>query len=166
IAERGTEVALRDGQVASRGDLIICRENSPAEAGGTGRLLTNGDVMQVLAVESGQVLVRRLVDSDPQTGARRYRQPFVYPADRLGSTDWAYCETAHSSQGRTVAVSTALVTGGETRQWLNTAMTRGTHDNRAIVATEPARVANARPGTRPAPELARQARPGHARAGL
>jgi len=69
MVERGTEVALRDGQVASRGDLIICRKNSSAEAGETGRLLTNGDVMQVLAVESGQIQVRRLMDSDPQTGA-------------------------------------------------------------------------------------------------
>ncbi len=166
IVERGAEVTLRDGQVASRGDLIICRENSPAEVGEAGRPLTNGDVMQVLAVESDQVLVRRLVDSDPQTGARKYSQPFAYPADRLGSTDWAYCETVHSSQGRTVAVSTALVTGSETRQWLNTAMTRGTYDNRAIVVAEPARVANARPGPRPAPELDRQARLERERAGL
>jgi conjugative relaxase-like TrwC/TraI family protein len=166
IVEQGAEVALRDGQMASRGDLIICRENSPTEAGETDRLLTNGDVMQVLAVESNRVLVRRLGDSDPRTGARRYSEPFTYPADRLGRTDWAYCETAHSSQGRTVAVSTALFTGGETRKWLNTAMTRGTHDNRAIVATEPARVANARPGTRPAPELDRQAGLEQERAGL
>jgi hypothetical protein len=166
IVEREGGVALRDGQVASRGDLIICRENSPAEAGEAGRLLTNGDVMQVLAVDADRVLVRRLIDADPQTGARKYSQPFAYPADRLGSTDWAYCETAHTSQGRTVAVSTGLVTGSETRQWLNTAMTRGACDNRAIVVTESARVASARPGTRPAPELDRKDRLERERAGL
>jgi ATP-dependent exoDNAse (exonuclease V) alpha subunit len=121
--EQGAEVALRDGQVASPGDLIICRENSQTPAGEPGRPLTNGDVMQVLNVAPGRVLVRRLVHCDLDTGARRYSEPFTYPADRLGSTDWAYCETAHSSQGRTVATSTALVTGSETRQWLNTAMT-------------------------------------------
>jgi conjugative relaxase-like TrwC/TraI family protein len=154
---QGAEVALRDGQVASPGDLIICRENSKAVAGEPGRLLTNGDVMQVLDVAPDRVLVRRLVHCDLETGARRYSEPFAYPADRLASTDWAYCETVHSSQGRTVAVSTALVTGSETRQWLNTAMTRGMRDNRAIVATEPEKVANARPGTRPAPELHRNA---------
>jgi len=111
-------------------------------------------------------MVRRLVHCDLATGARRYSEPFAYPADRLASTDWAYCETVHSSQGRTVAISTALVTGGETRQWLNTAMTRGVRDNRAIVATEPPRVANARPGTRPAPELHRAAQLEQERAGL
>jgi conjugative relaxase-like TrwC/TraI family protein len=164
--EQGPEVALRDGQVASRGDLIICRQNSKTLAGEPGRLLTNGDVMQVLDVAPGRVMVRRLVHCDLETGARRYSEPFTYPADRLASTDWAYCETVHSSQGRTVAVSTALVTGSETRQWLNTAMTRGVRDNRAIVATEPAKVANARPGTRPAPELHRAAQLEQERAGL
>jgi hypothetical protein len=39
-------------------------------------------------------------------------------------------------------------------------------DNRAIVATEPAKVANARPGTRPAPELHRAAQLENERAGL
>jgi hypothetical protein len=164
--DQGAEVNLRDGQVASRGDLIICRENSKALAGERGRLLTNGDVMQVLDIAPGRVLVHRLVHCDLQTGARRYSEPFAYPADRLDSTDWAYCETAHSSQGRTVATSTALVTGSETRQWLNTAMTRGVRDNRAIVATEPTQVANARPGTRPAPELHRAAQVENQRAGL
>jgi hypothetical protein len=152
--------------VAGRGDLIICRQNSKAEAGEPGRLLTNGDVMQVLDVAPGRVMVRRLVHCDLETGARRYSEPFAYPPDRLASTDWAYCETAHSSQGRTVAVSTALVTGSETRQWLNTAMTRGVRDNRAIVATEPTKVANARPGARPAPELHRAAQLEQERAGL
>jgi conjugative relaxase-like TrwC/TraI family protein len=164
--ERSAEVALRDGQVASRGDLIICRENSKTLAGEPGRMLTNGDVMQVLDVAPDRMMVRRLMHCDLDTGARRYSEPFAYPADRLASTDWAYCETVHSSQGRTVAVSTALVTGSETRQWLNTALTRGVCDNRAIVATEPARAADARPGTRPAPELHRAARLKQERAGL
>jgi hypothetical protein len=164
--ERSAEAVLRNGQVASRGDLIICRENSTVMAGEPGRPLTNGDVMEVLDVAPDRVLVRRLVHADPETGARRYSEPFAYPADRLDSTDWAYCETAHSSQGRTVAVSTTLVTGNETRQWLNTAMTRGAYDNRAIVVTEPARVANARPGTRPAPELDRHTRLERERSGL
>jgi hypothetical protein len=164
--QQGAEVALRDGQMASRGDLIICRENSKQLAGEAGRLLTNGDVMEVLDVSPGCVTVRRLVHSDPDTGTRRYSEPFAYPADRLDSTDWAYCETAHSSQGRTVAISMTLVTGAESRQWLNTAMTRGSCDNHAIVVTEPARVANARPGTRPAPELSRHGRLERERAGL
>ena len=164
--DAGAAVPLRDGQVASRGDLIICRENSQQDAGEPGRPLTNGDVMEVLAVEPGRVLVRRLVHCDLETGARQYSQPFAYPADRLASTDWAYCETAHSSQGRTVAVSMTLVTGSETRQWLYTAMTRAAYGNRAIVVTEPARIANARPGTRPAPELGRRARLERERDGL
>jgi hypothetical protein len=60
--ELGAEVALRDGQVASPGDLIICRENSQTLAGEPGRPLTNGDVMQVLDVAPGRVQVRVAAD--------------------------------------------------------------------------------------------------------
>jgi hypothetical protein len=49
----------------------------------------------------------------------------------------------------------ALVTGTEDRQWLYPAMTRGTDANLAFVFTTPARTADPRPGTEPAPELDR-----------
>jgi hypothetical protein len=49
----------------------------------------------------------------------------------------------------------AVVTGTEDRQWLYPAMTRGTDMNAAFVFTTPARPADPRPSTRPAPELGR-----------
>ena len=59
----------------------------------------------------------------------------------------------------------ALVTGTEDRQWLYPAMTRGTSANLAFVLTTPARPAEPRPGTRPAPELDRYERLRRERAG-
>ena len=59
----------------------------------------------------------------------------------------------------------ALVTGGEDRQWLYPAMTRGTDANLAFVFTTPARPADPQPGTRPAPELDRYERIRRERAG-
>ena len=52
----------------------------------------------------------------------------------------------------------ALVTGGEDRQWLYPAMTRGTDTNLAYVFTTPARPADSQPDARPAPELGRYER--------
>jgi hypothetical protein len=49
----------------------------------------------------------------------------------------------------------ALVTGAEDRQWLYPAMTRGTDVNLVFAFTTPARPADPRPGTRPAPGLDR-----------
>lgn len=102
----------------------------------------------------------RLTHCDPETGERRYSEPFAYPADRLASTDWAYCETVHSSQGWTVAVSIALITGSETRQWLNTAMTpwrtRQPRDRRIPGANCPHCRAPASTSARPSPAPTRR----------
>ena len=64
-----------------------------------------------------------------------------------------------------MAEGIALITGTETREWAYVAMSRGRDGNYAYVTTEPARVADPKPGVRPAPELARQERIERERAG-
>ena len=71
----------------------------------------------------------------------------------------------HSAQGTTVHTGIALVTGGEDRQWLYPAMTRGTDANIAFVFTTPARAADPAPGTCPAAGLDRYDRIRRERAG-
>jgi hypothetical protein len=58
------------------------------------------------------------------------------------------------------------VTGGESRQWLYSAMTRGALANIAHVFTRPSKLPDPEPGTRPAPELARHERLRRERDGL
>ena len=102
-------------------------------------------------------MVRRLLDPDPATGQRRFTgQAFCYRGYR--TCDLAYAITGHSAQGGTVHTGIALVTGSEDRQWLYSAMTRGTENNMAFVFTTPPRPADPQPGTRPAPELDRYER--------
>src|SRR4249919_1560472 len=99
-------------------------------------------------------MVRRLLDPDPATGQRRFpARAFSY--DGYQSSDLAYAITGHSAQGATVHTGIALVTGGEDRQWLYPAMTRGTDVNLAFVFTTPARAADPHPGTHPAAGLDR-----------
>ena len=152
--------ATRTVQIAERaaagiGDLIICRENDHAiEAGEPGRALANGDILRIDAITDHAIMVRRMLDPDPQTGQRRFTsQAFAYFG--YHTCDLAYAITGHAAQGATVHTGIAVVTGGEDRQWLYPAMTRGTEHNMAFVFTTPARPADPQPGTRPAPELRR-----------
>ena len=155
LVDRGRTIRIADGAQASAGDLIICRGNDHGlEAGEPGRALANGDVLRIEAITRRGIMVRRLLDPDPATGQRRFTdRAFCY--DGYQSADLAYAVTGHSAQGATVHTGIALVTGTEDRQWLYPAMTRGTDTNLAFVFTTPARPADPRPGTRPAPELDR-----------
>jgi hypothetical protein len=109
-------------------------------------------------------MVRRILEPDRATGQRRFTdRAFRYPGYR--SAELAYAVTGHSAQGGTVHTGIALVTGGEDRQWLYPAMTRGTDANLAFVFTTPARPADPQPGTRPAPGLGRYERLRRERAG-
>ena len=109
-------------------------------------------------------MVRRQLEPDPVTGVRRFTdRAFHYQG--YSSCDLAYAVTGHSAQGGTVHTGITLVTGGEDRQWLYSALTRGTHNNLVYVSTTPAKVADPAPGTRPAPELERDKRTQHERAG-
>jgi hypothetical protein len=148
-------VPIAEGATASSGDLIICRNNDhTTEAGEPGRALANGDILRIEAVTGQAVMVRRLLEPDPKTGQRRFTaQAFAYPGHR--TCDLAYAVTGHAAQGTTVHTAITLVSGSEERRWLYPAMTRGTDTNLAFVFTTPARPADPKPGTRPAPELDR-----------
>ena len=165
LVDNDRTIWIADGAEASVGDLIICRANDHRiEAGEPGRALANGDILRIEAVTRRGVMVRRMLDPDPATGQRRFTaQAFSY--DGYQSSNLAYAITGHSAQGATVHTGIALVTGGEDRQWLYPAMTRGTDVNLAFVFTTPARTADPQPGTRPALELNRYERIRRERAG-
>ena len=166
LVNGGRSIRIADGAEASAGDLIICRANDHhLEAGEPGRALANGDILRIEAITRHGIMVRRLLDPDPATGQRRFTdRAFRY--DSYHSSDLAYAVTGHSAQGATVHTGIALVTGSEDRQWLYPAMTRGTDTNLAYVFTTPARPADPRPGTRPAPELKRYDRTRRERQGV
>jgi conjugative relaxase-like TrwC/TraI family protein len=165
LVEGTGTVRIAEGAEASVGDLIICRHNDyTVEAGEPGRGLANGDILRIEAITSSGIEVRRLLEPDPATGLRRFTaQAFTY--NRYTTSDLAYAVTGHSAQGGTVHTGIALVTGGEDRQWLYPAMTRGTDTNLVFVLTTPPKVADPQPGTRPAPELDRFERVRHEREG-
>ena len=159
VVDARREIELADGARASAGDLVICRQNDHGlEAGEAGRTLANGDTLRIEAIrDDGTVMVRRALDCDPGTGARRWTDcAFAYAG--YGNADLGYAVTGHSAQGRTVRAGIPVVTGTEERQWLYVAMTRGTDANTMITFTLSARIADAEAGTRPAPELARSER--------
>jgi AAA domain len=166
LVDAGPSVALADGARASVGDLIICRHNDhTVDAGEPGRTLANGDLLRIEAIRGRSLLVRRALDCDPVTGERRWTsRAFEYRDYR--TADLGYAVTGHSAQGRSVQAGIAVVTGTEDRQWVYVAMTRGAESNTMIVFTQPGRVAEPQAGTRPAPELERQARIARERAGL
>ena len=165
LVDNRRTVRIAGGAEASAGDLIICRANDHGtEAGEPGRALANGDVLRIEAITRRGVMVRRLLGPDRSTGQRRFTsQAFGYTG--YSSSDLAYAITGHSAQGATVHTGIALVTGGEDRQWLYPAMTRGTDANLAFVFNTPARPADPAPGTRPAAGLDRYDRIRRERAG-
>ncbi len=94
---RGRTIRIADGAEASAGDLIICRRNDHGiEAGEPGRALANGDVLQIEAITSRGIMVRRLLDPDPATGQRRFTDRAFCYGD-YGSSDLAYAVTGHSA---------------------------------------------------------------------
>jgi len=165
LVDNRRAIRIADGAEASAGDLIICRRNDhQIDAGEPGRALANGDILRIEAITRRGVMVRRLLGPDPATGQRRFTShAFGYTG--YSSSDLAYAITGHSAQGATVHTGIALVTGGEDRQWLYPAMTRGTDANLAFVFTTPARPADPAPGSRPAAGLDRYDRIRRERAG-
>jgi hypothetical protein len=166
LVDPGQTVRIAEGAQASAGDLIICRRNNHSiQAGEPGRSLANGDILRIEAITGDGIMARRLLEPDRATGQRRFTdRAFRYTSYQ--SCDLAYALTGHSAQGATVHTGIAVVTGGEDRQWLYPAMTRGTDTNMAFVFTTPARPADPRPGTQPARELNRYERIRHERQGF
>jgi hypothetical protein len=155
IVEAGPAVRIADGASASPGDLITCTRNDHRlEAGEPGRTLANGDLLRIEAVTAGGLVVRRALDADPHTGARRWTdRTFLY--QDFSDAELGYAVTDHVAQGRTVHTGLAVITGTEDRQHAYVALSRGTDANLAYVFTTSPKRADPVPGPRPAPELAR-----------
>src|SRR5258708_32681668 len=62
LVEEGPEIALGEGEHASVGDLVICRENDHrVQAGEPGRALAHGDVLRIEAITEDRIPVRRVL---------------------------------------------------------------------------------------------------------
>ncbi|HEY2941022.1 MAG TPA: MobF family relaxase, partial [Vicinamibacteria bacterium] len=158
LVSRGPAVKIADGQEASVGDLIVCTKNDHSTvAGEPGRTLANGDLLRIEEITAEGIMVRRVLDVDPRTGARRWTDhAFSYGGYQL--CELGYGVTDHTAQSRTVHIGMQLITGGETRQQAYVGISRGTETNLALVYTVTPKLADPRPGTRPAPELRRSRR--------
>ncbi|WP_280491920.1 MobF family relaxase [Nocardia asiatica] len=124
----GLEVVLADGTSASVGDTIRTRRNSSKLRLGARDWVRNGYAWTIAAVHSDGSLTAR---HHSNTGAT-VRLPADYVAQyvRLG-----YAATIDSAQGITAQACHVTLTGGETRQQLYVAMTRGVHANHAYIPT-------------------------------
>jgi hypothetical protein len=163
-----TRVNLRQHATAGIGDLITARRNDRRILAGTlGRWLANRDILRIEAADHRQVTVRRMTGRDPYTRKPTWTEQFeVSRAYVFSYCDLAYATTAHAAQGRTVEVGHALVDGLGDRQWLYVAMSRGWRANYAYCVTGYPQYADVKPGSRPAPELARAERLARERVGL
>ncbi|WP_280502483.1 MobF family relaxase, partial [Nocardia farcinica] len=122
----GLEVTLADGTSASVGDTIRTRRNNSKLRVGARDWVRNGYAWTVTAVHPDGSLTAR--------HHRKAADSVWLPADyvarfvRLG-----YAATIDSAQGITADTCHVALTGGETRQQLYVAMTRGVHANHAYI---------------------------------
>jgi hypothetical protein len=167
IVQRGAEVGLRHGAVASTGDLIMARRNDRRfTAGEPGRWLTNRDVLRVEGTRGRSVTVRRLAGRHVRTGEPVWSLRFELPRTYLLlHADLAYATTLHAAQGRTVDTGHLLVDGLGDRQGLYVGMSRGRDANYAYCITG-SRAADPAAGSSPAAELGRARKIALQRAGL
>lgn len=121
---------LRDGNRASRGDLIQTRRNnwSPTHLDGPPRAVVNRQVWAVDHRDPDGGLQVRSLDGPPA----RVRLEPEYVAAHV---TLAYAGTVHAAQGRTVDTAHTLIDPGSTRDALYVAMTRGREANTAWVTT-------------------------------
>jgi hypothetical protein len=160
LVDHGRSVPLAAGSRASAGDLIVARKNDHRLITDPGHTLTNGDRFVVDAVTGEGLLVRRILE-----GEQLAERPALYPAAKLATTDLGYAVTGHNGQGGTVTRGEAVFRGGEPREWVYVALTRGRERNTARVVTD-ARAADPVAGTQADPELARADLLRRERAGL
>ncbi|MCU1667932.1 MAG: TrwC relaxase [Blastococcus sp.] len=123
------EVRLRDGTAASPGDLIIARRNEPALRITETESVKNGDRFTVVALTDDGGLEVRHVPS-----RRRLTLPAGYVTEHL---QLGYAATIHLAQGTTVDTTHTVLTGGESREQLYVALSRGRAANHVHLAGGP-----------------------------
>lgn len=128
-------VQVRGGNKAGAGDLITARRNEkgiPLTVGGTRRMLTNRDRLEVTNVTPDGKVWAVLLDESGRRG-----EPVLLPKKYVKKDlELAYAGTAHAGQGRTVDTCHAVVEDGMSRQGLYVEMSRGRHGNWAWVVTD------------------------------
>jgi hypothetical protein len=171
LVSGGPSVALRDGAEGSAGDWLMARRNAKRIGGSeTGRGLVNRDILRIVTPQAGpggvSVQVERLTGRDPDTGREQWSAPFLVSRLYLrNDAHLAYAVTFDTAEGRTVDSGISVFTGEEDRQRVNVGLTRGRDRNEAHVING-WRLSDPAPGSRAAPELARQARLDREQAGL
>ncbi|MFR9769323.1 MobF family relaxase [Nocardia sp. SC052] len=126
------ECALADGLAASVGDTIRTRRNNRRLRVGAHDWVRNGDTWTVTAVHDDGSLSATRVHSKKKEPGERVR----FPADYVGAhVRLGYAATIDSAQGITADACHVALTGGESRQQLYVAMTRGVHANHAYIPT-------------------------------
>jgi hypothetical protein len=166
----GPAVRLRDGAQASAGDWIMARRNDAAvRAGQHGRRLVNRDILRITDTDPHgtglSVQVVRLTGRD-ESGRESWSRPFLVSRSYLwNEAQLGYAVTFHAAEGRTVDSAIAVFSGEEDRQAAYVALSRGRENNEAYVIAG-WRIADPRPGPRPAPELARAERLDREHAGI
>ena len=110
----GREITLRDGNSASRGDLVRARLNT--EIGAGGRPLANRDVIRITGwVGEGpqrQANAQRQMEH-PDAGGRQWSDEFTVPAAYLKeNAEPAYAGNVYVAQGRTVDSAHLVVSEG------------------------------------------------------
>jgi AAA domain/TrwC relaxase len=154
VTRDGPLVEIADGQQATVGDLIVCTNNDRSVHAGEGEMLANMHVLRIEAITPKGPVVRRLMEADMQTKARRWtEETFLFPGYQ--TAELAYAVTEHVAQGRTVAATRTIVSPGDDRQGTYVAATRATSDNVMMVITPSPKLADPLPVSRPAPELKR-----------
>ena len=154
----GRSAEIADKQRASAGDLVVCTQNDNRQPVGDGQTLSNRHLLQVMRItDDGRLVLRRVLGTDAQTGARRLSDHvFTYGSrDRF---EPGYAVTKHCAQSRTVRSGMEVITGSEDRQGAYVGLSRGDGREpglRRDPVTEDRRPAT---GSRPAPELDRRRR--------
>ena len=122
-------LALADGSVAGRGDVVVARRNDRHLRLSDGEWVRNRDRFAVTGThEDGSMTVRAL------DGGGDVVLPPSYVAEHV---ELGYACSVWSAQGRTVSTAHAVVGVGMTREALYVAATRGSESNRLYVDIEP-----------------------------
>src|SRR5215831_18404516 len=95
LVDDGPTAQISEGERASAGDVIVCRQNDTRVETDPGHKLTNGDIFQIESVAQNGAWVRRVLDAGPATGqVRPADHAFFYGEPKLREvTDLAYAVT-------------------------------------------------------------------------
>lgn len=122
----GAQVELRDGNLATTGDIIVSRHNDRRLVSSARDWVKNRDRWVVVEVaDDGSIEAANLLNQ------QRVRMPADYVQEHV---ELGYASTVHGAQGATVDTSHTLIDGAETRPMLYVALSRGRQSNHVWVA--------------------------------